>query len=234
MLVGCLLVAVGAVAFGAGLAAGDDASHEVEPSTLPQTGDTESDLSQDPAEGAEREDTPSAGVISFIPMEDASNIPFPSGIIGATSTYYRSHGAWAREIYAGGAGCIYGLPDGASCVANGNTDHQQIGMIIETMDKGMGPRYEAPILLPGTGLITFTRIAGDKIFFATESGTFGAYSLTARRAILYAVQAFGPPLDVPPTINRAKAGAVSPSSGVSRIGPADPSATTRRFSASRA
>jgi hypothetical protein len=230
------LVAVGAVGLGVGVAAGDEetlvydsvlgrtvplvyqeALREVEPSTLPEEGDVafdaDVDPSQNPAEDAEIEDTtPAPPTLHLIPLEDSGNIPFPSGIIRATSTYSESDGHLEREIYAGGVGCMYGLPDGASCTPNANTDYEQIGMIIETVDDldGEGPLYEAPLLLSGTGLLTFRRIAGDTVFFSTESGTFGAYSLTARQATVYSIQAFGSPIDSPPTNNRASAGRTIP------------------------
>ncbi len=230
------IVAVGVVGLGVGVAAGDEetlvydsvlgrtvplvyqeALREVEPSTLPEEGDVaidaDLDPSQNPAEDAEIEDrSPVAAALYPIPAEDSGNVPFSTFAMGASSVYSESDGHLERAIYAGRAGCIYGLPDGASCTANGNADHEQIGMIWEMAfnSDGLDPPASAPLLLPGTGLLTFTRIAGDQVFFSTGSGTFGSYSLTARQAAMYSIQAFGSPIDSPPTVNRATAGRTIP------------------------
>lgn len=230
------LLAAGGIGLGASLAAGDEealvydsvlgrtvplvyqeALREVEPSTLPEEGEVapgaDVDPSQNPAEDAEIEDrSPVPPALYLIPPEDSGNVPFSTFTMGASSVYSESDGHLERVIYAGRVGCAYGLPDGASCTANGNTDHQQIGMIWEMAvnHDGIDPPASPPLLLPGTGLLTFTRIAGGEVFFSTESGTFGAYSLTARQATVYTVQAFGAPIDSPPTINRANAGRTIP------------------------
>lgn len=198
LVIGALLVA--GVALGLVLAALHDAGRAAAPRTV--TVGSNAGFSPSLAE----DEMPISPTLDLIPMEDASNIPFPSGTIGATSTYTESDGRVMRQIYAGSAGCGYGLPNHASCVPNGNADHEQIGMIIETVDDATGLRYGAPILLPGTGPITFTRIDEGKVFFTTESGVFGAYSLSARKATVYALRAFASSIALPPTINRVTAG----------------------------
>src|SRR3989304_6140696 len=108
MLAVSVLVAAGGIVLGVALAAGDEealvydpvlgrtvplayqeALREVEPSTLQEEGDVAFDAdvnpSQNPTEDAEIEDTtPVPPAIYAIPLDDASNIPFPSGFIGAT------------------------------------------------------------------------------------------------------------------------------------------------------
>jgi len=208
------LLAAGGIGLGVGLAAGDEealvydsvlgrtvplayqeALREVEPSTVQEGGEVapgaDVDPSQNPAEDAEIEDTtPVPPALNTIPPYDSSNIPFPSGFIAATSTYSESDGHLKRVIYAGAAGCIYGVPGGYSCAPNGNKDYRQIGMIVDVafnLDYGPDPPADPPLFLPGTGLITLTRIEGDRVFFSTESGTVGAYSLTTRQATLYTI-----------------------------------------------
>lgn len=75
---------------------------------------------------------------------------------------------------------------------------------------GLDPPPGAPMLLPNTGLLTLTHFEGDNVFFTTESGQFGSYSLTTKQATFHNVQAFSPPIDNPPTINRANAGRTIP------------------------
>src|SRR4051794_36013645 len=120
-----------------------------------------------------------------IPIDDGSNVPFPSGIIGATTVYEVSFGRTTRMVFGGGAGCHYGRAD--SCLRDGNRDFLRTGMIIDqTYDNvGLDDDLGAPILVPGTGGITFTRSAGTTIFFRTDVGRSGSYSLATRTVTLH-------------------------------------------------
>lgn len=122
-----------------------------------------------------------------IPPDDSGNVPFSTGIMGATSVY-TSYGDVERLVYAGAAGCAYGLPDGSSCAPNADTSYRRIGMIWDLafgIDGGE-PLGDPPLLLPGTGAVSFARIAGDELLFSTESGRGGTYSLTTRHVTLEA------------------------------------------------
>jgi hypothetical protein len=84
-------------------------------------------------------------------------------------------------IWAGGAGCHYGQAD--SCSPGGNEDFKQTGIIIdETIDLDglQDDTPGSPILLPNTGLITFTGFDAGKVFFTTATGQSGVYSLTTQ------------------------------------------------------
>jgi hypothetical protein len=233
LIVGSVL-ALGGAGLGVSLAAGGDdelvydsvlgrtvpltyqqALRDVEPSTLPETGDVATnadvDPSQDPAEDARIEDTtPVPPAIRSIPTDERSNIPFPSGVIAATTLYSSSDGHLERDVYAGGAGCAYGQAD--SCSPGGNQDFEETGMIIDSTTNldGIDEPGDPPILLPNTGAVTFTSFTGDRIFFTTTNGRFGWYSLSTKHATAYAVQAFAAPIDNPPVINVATAGRTIP------------------------
>ena len=166
------------------------ALRDVEPSTLPETGDVDPnsgiDPSQTPAADARDESTqPVPAEIRAIPTDDRSNVPFPSGIIVATTLFTGSDGHHDRMIWAGGAGCDYGRADG--CSPGGNQDFPQTGIIIdETLDLDglQDDTPGSPILLPNTGLITFTGFEAGKVFFATEAGHSGIYFLTTGQATM--------------------------------------------------
>src|SRR3954469_9124445 len=67
--------------------------------------------------------------ILTIPVDDRSNVPFPSGIIVATTLYTHLVGHYERLIWAGGAGCPYGRAN--SCLRHGSEAFRQTGMIID-------------------------------------------------------------------------------------------------------
>src|SRR3954454_6780967 len=69
--------------------------------------------------------------ILTIPVDDRSNVPFPSGIIVATTLYTEWVGHYERMIWAGGAGCHYGQANG--CLRDGSEAFLQTGMIIDQM-----------------------------------------------------------------------------------------------------
>jgi hypothetical protein len=228
LIVGSVLV-LGGTGFGVSLAGRNDrhtyhpvlggmvpltykqASHDIEPSTGPKTGDvaTNADLdpSRDRAEDARIENTtPVRPAIHTIPAGERGNVPFPSGIIAATTIYSSSDGHLQRDVYAGAAGCAYGRPD--SCGPAGNSGFDETGMIIDSTTNldGLDEPADPPLLLPNTGAVRFRSFTGDKILFTTANGRFGWYSLSTKYATTYAVHAFAAPIDNPPVNNVATAG----------------------------
>jgi hypothetical protein len=167
------------------------ALRDVEPSTLPETRDVAPgsgiDPSQTPEEDARDESNlPVPPEIHVIPADDRSNVPFPSGVIAATTLYTESDGERDRIIWAGGAGCLY--VGGDAFLRDGSCDLKPVGMIIDqTIDlDGLDDDLGRPLLLRDTGPITFTSFSDDGISFTTETGRSGVYSLTTQRATLSA------------------------------------------------
>ena len=182
-LVAGVLLAAGGIALGAFLAAGHDGRPVHANFQVALTANI--DPSQNPAEDARIEArTPVPPAIYVIPRDMGSNVPFPPSLMGATSYFSESNGHLERDIYAGRAGCGYGRYD--SCSPNGNKGYKRIGMIFDTVTNhdGIDPPSPPPTLVPGTGLLTFTGFAGGTIFFKTESGHVGSYSMTTGRATL--------------------------------------------------
>jgi hypothetical protein len=121
--------------------------------------------------------------IDHVRPGEISNAFAPSGVIATTTIFRRFDGNLTRTVWAGNAGCLYGRP--TSCNQGDNTDFENIGMIIDSLETwdGHDPRWKQPFRpIDGVGTITLTQIRGNNLRFETASGEHGRYSLTTREA----------------------------------------------------